>query len=293
MSEKFKLAQLDLGGTVIPQINEDDGISYEFEEFLQRQGGSAAPSTTGVTKTMHKLPFSTQHIENVLDLCAQTTGNEGICEGFDSSDVGVSDQILSFRKGLSRGVRTPLATGEHITQRVTDSFLSWESWSASSDGNAEISCRLALLAELTNSKTATLSSTSVVDEAFKLGPLKFQVTGDSSDREPCILSATWENNIVYDDKACSGADLVHYSGIDEYEPICTVELEDQTQAIDVNGVVAITSFVIYLRAVGESDGATEHIKFTVTAGDAMPGSNNKQLRFRIRSFTIATGVAIT
>ena len=243
---------------------------------------------------MHKIPIDTQHIKKIIDLCLLTSEGEGLCEGFDSGVGGRTDQILSFRKGKSRAVRTDLADGEHITQRVTDSMLSWDSWNApAGGGNANIVGSLRLLSALTNSKTATLSATTVVGEAFKLGPLKFRVTGDVADREPCILSATWENNISYDDKVCGGKDLNNYSGIDEYEPICTVELEDQTQAIDVNGSLALTSFVIYLKAVGESDGALKHIKFTVTAGDCLPGSTNKQLRFRIRSFTVATDQAIT
>ena len=295
MSAKHHIAQIDFGGAgTLGQFNNEDGISYEFDEYLQRQGGGGAPAVTGISNTMHKIPIETEHIKKIIDLCALTSEGDGICEGFDSGVGGRTDQILSFRKAKSRAVRTDLTDGEHITQRVTDSMLSWDSWNAPAGGaNATITGALRLLSALTNSKTATLSATTVVSQAFKLGPLKFRITGDVADREPCILSATWENNITYDDKVCGGADLNNYSGIDDYEPICTVDLDDQTQAIDANGSVALTSFVIYLKAVGESDGASKHIKFTVTAGDCLPGGSNKQLRFRIRTFTIAVDQAIT
>lgn len=288
MSEKFRLAELDLAGTSIPQMESDDGLSYEFSEFLQRQAGDASPAVTGVTMTSHKFNFETQHIQTIIDLCIATAGNENICQGFPSSGA---DQILTFRKGKSSGVRTPLATAEHIDQRVDASFLSWESFNAPADGNATISCRLQTLSALTNDKAAALSSVSVVDQAFKCGPIVFRITGDIADREPCVLSATWENNITYDDKNCSGSDFTNYSAIDDYESVLTIDLDDMTQAIDANASAALTSCVFYLKQVGEANGALKHIKFTVTAGDVLP-SSNRQLKFRVRSFTIATDQAI-
>lgn len=287
--EKYKLAQLSLPGGIITQFENDDLMSYEFEEFLQRQGGQASPSFVGTNLSMHKMTPETQQIKTVLDICATDSENEGIVAGFDSGDA---NQTLTFRKSKSRGVRTPIATGAHISQFVTDSMFAWESIAAPEKGNATISTRLMLLSALTNDVADTLSATTIKTESYKVGPVIYRITGDSADRTPCVQSWNWDNQIEYDDKACSGSNIVDYSAVDNYEPIITVDTEDIPQAIALEGTPAIVSFNAYLRKNGVADNVAEHIRFSVTAGQALP-AGSRQLRFRVQSFAINTAVAIS
>lgn len=255
------------GPTYITQFS-DVRPNNNYQEFVERSASEAAPQHTGAIGAAPSIDFSSKQIKDILDLCT----DQDVAVGYAPAGGTVS---LYYRKGKNRGLREAVADTVHNRfDMASNAMLYWTSLRAEQRGIAEIQAVLRAVstdgatAPLVHVGSSALAGDVSVAHLFTLGPIALNGATISD-----VMSHEISNGFTFDGEDESGNPFQQYYGIDEHNPVVTIETNDIT-VFDTFGEsgTALTSLSQYFRKLKKgtlgpvADGTAEHIKITGSSG---------------------------
>ena len=273
-------------GPPITQV-EQIPLAPGFEDISVIPGGGVFPGFTGSSRSEPSFQVSTSQIKTVLDLCVQ----DSIAVGGQSANFDIE-----YQRGQNLQTRFPSSSDEHTRLRVTDWLFAWDSINAPENGLAEISTMLKPISDGTNPPVVRqsgvpLSAAPAVQHVYGVGPVFLN-------GEPiCVESWSWQNNLTYKTKVCSGLAYLGYASVQTSSPIATIQTEDRDAVLSyLPSGSGQTLLEFYLRrksqgGLNEPNVSPVHIRLAALLGTVKPDSDSA-LKVQVHSFTTDTAAAI-
>jgi len=277
-------------GNAITQL-EEMTPEYNFEALIKHGGSAVNPTFTGSRHSKPAFQFETLQIDEILNRC---TSPNNIAKAFPSGGGNID---LEWMLGKDLEERELAASTVHEIDRMTKAMLSWQTINAPADGeDATIQALLSPTLDGSNPPIqkvhdTAITVTSLVQAVYKGGPIAINTT--PLNKNMCVESWTWQNQIEYQFRLCSNNQYLKYAGIRRFVPMVDIVTDniDDVRALLPTGA-GLTSFDAYL--VKNTSGGMElsrstdvHIKLSATAGKAVP-VQPRTLRVYMQSFTVDT-----
>jgi len=236
--------------------------SMGIEDLIEYTAGHFEPLFVGSASHKPEISFDSTDLSGVLT----ATGWNGASQAAGNVD-------LYYKKVTDLGTREADASLVHDRYRVAQSYLYWQSISASQGNPATISTRLAITYDGVNAPivaagSVALAGTVATANSFTLGPVKINGVFLNG-----VTDVRIEKNITPIELDADGEPFNTFFAIGQGQPVLTITTrESPSIANAVPQGVALTAIKFWFRRSHEmnglnyADGAAQHVSFTGTVG---------------------------